>query len=317
MLSVNIQPFEGTEKKLELILSSPHAGLRSDSDDRWRRVVQSSRSEIISKISTDCLDAYLLSESSLLVWEDRIRMITCGQTTLVNALPEILKFIDIRRIGQVFYEQKNNIFPREQPACFEDDLEILLKYFPGETFRLGPSGGDHVHIFCSSHGKSTRRPGVTLQVLMHDLQPDSMEIFRSHTAGEENEIERFSGLEKLYPHMRKDRHIFSPPGYSINGILEADYFTVHVTPQTTGSYASFESNIIEKTYSGILNDITSIFAPGRFSVVLTGSMDDFCLPLHDTIKAVLPGYDVTENCRQKFKTGYAATFLNYRNEKKR
>ena len=312
MLSVTIPPFEGAEKKLALILSAPQSGMRSNSDDRWRSVVQSSRSEIISKISTDGLDAYLLSESSLLVWEDRIQMITCGQTTLVNALPEILKFIDIRDIELVFYEQKNYFFPWEQPASFEDDLESLLEYFPGDSFRLGPSGGDHVHIFCTSHGTSTRGPDVTLQVLMHDLHPDKMEIFRSRTAGEEDEIERRSGLATLYPHMLKDRHIFSPPGYSINGIFETDYFTVHVTPQATGSYAGFETNIIEKDYSGILNDITSIFEPGRFSVVLTSSMDDLCLPLHATIKDVLPGYDVTENCRQEFKTGYAATFLNYR-----
>lgn len=312
MFSANIPLFEGAEKKLELILSSPQADLRCNSDDRWQKVVQSSRSEIISKISTAYLDAYLLSESSLLVWEDRILMITCGRTTLVNALPEILTFVDARDVAQVFYEQKNYIFPQDQPTSFEDDLECLLKYFPGENFRLGPSRDDHIHVFCSTHRPAARRPDITLQVLMSDLDAGRMEIFRTHTAGAEGEIEEHSGLAALYPRMLKDRHIFSPPGYSINGILEADYFTVHVTPQTTGSYASFETNIIEKDYSGILNSVISIFRPGRFSVVLTSSMDDRCLPLHATVKGRVPGYGVTDNCLQEFKTGYAATFLNYR-----
>ena len=305
------QLFEGPEKKLEIILLSPQPGLRSNIDNRWNRVVQSSLSKIVNKISNEHLDAYLLSESSLFVWEDRILMITCGQTTLVKALSEILDFVDKRNVAQVFYEQKNFILPHEQPSGFEDDLKSLMEYFPGENYRCGPTGGDRVSIFSSSHAKSTRATDVTLQVLMHDLHPDRIEIFRSNIACAEENIEKLTGLDRLYPHMLKDRHVFSPPGYSINGIYKTDYFTIHVTPQPNGSCASFETNIIEKDYSGIIKATTSIFEPGRFSVVLTRSTDDFCRALHTSVANNLRGYQMTENILHEFKSGYAVTFLNY------
>jgi len=310
MLSADTHPFEGPEKKLEIILFSPQPELRSNSDNCWNRVVKSSRSEIISKMSTEYLDAYLLSESSLLIWADRILMITCGETTLVKALPEILNIVEQRNIMQVFYEQKNFLFPHKQPARFEDELETILKYFPGESCRFGPASGDHINVFCSSHAKSIKQPDATLQVLMHDLHPDKMEIFRSSTTGAEDRIEKRIGLDRVYPYMLKDRHIFSPPGYSVNGIFQADYFTVHVTPQADGSYASFETNIIEKNYYGIISAIISIFNPSRFSVVLTSSMDDLSLSLHSAVADTFPGYQTTDKNRHEFNAGYVATFLN-------
>jgi len=214
-------------------------------------------------------------------------------------------------VAQVFYEQKNFIFPHEQPSSFEDDLKSLMEYFPGENYRFGSGGGDHVNIFCSSHARPTPSTDVTLQVLMHDLHPDKIETFRSNTAGAEDHIEKLTGLDRLYPHMLKDRHVFSPPGYSINGIYKTDYFAIHVTPQPDASYASFETNIIEKNYSGIVKEITSIFEPVRFSVVLTSSTDNSCSALHTSVTNNFRGYQMTEKILHEFKSGYAVTFLNY------
>jgi S-adenosylmethionine decarboxylase len=76
-----------------------------------RRVVRASGAEILNCVSTAELDGYLLSESSLFVWEERLLLITCGQTTPVRTLPEILEFIDRDRIAFLFYERKNLNFP--------------------------------------------------------------------------------------------------------------------------------------------------------------------------------------------------------------
>ena len=98
--------FEGSEKKIEIILAEPQQNLRDHSDGRWRRVVRASGAEILNCVSTAELDAYLLSESSLFVWEYRLVLITCGRTTPVRAVPEILEFIDRERIAFLFYESK-------------------------------------------------------------------------------------------------------------------------------------------------------------------------------------------------------------------
>ena len=118
-MTAAIEHFEGPEKKLEIILNSPCSNLRSNQDGRWERVVNASRSHIISSISAEGVDAYLLSESSLFVWEDRILMITCGKTTLVNAVPEILRLTGRRNVARVFYERKNMLYPDQQSTQFD------------------------------------------------------------------------------------------------------------------------------------------------------------------------------------------------------
>lgn len=88
----------------------------------------------------------------------------------------------------------------------------------------------------------------------------------------------------VYPDARVDAYLFSPCGFSANGIVpaqqsaEADavssahYFTVHVTPESGFSYASFETNVPGgqkgRTTADIIRHVVSMFRPGRFSVTL-------------------------------------------------
>lgn len=83
-----------------------------------------------------------------------------------------------------------------------------------------------------------------------------------------------------YPDARVDAYLFSPCGFSANGVIPAPdeageathYFTVHVTPEPQCSYASFETNVPGRQ-SGretveIIQHVVEIFKPGRFSVTL-------------------------------------------------
>lgn len=324
-MEMAITEFEGPEKKLEIILSAPQPGLRDNHDGRWDRVVRASRSYIIRQKTTGDLDAYLLSESSLFVWEDGILMITCGQTSLISALPEILNILDKDKIDFVFYERKNFMFPNEQPSNFEEDAARMLEFFPGKSYRLGPANHDHLHVFYWARANAVPEPDATLQVLMNDLDPSVMEIFSKKNIGTAEQAGERSGLCGLYPRdsffpksdrgesieIVSDSFLFSPYGYSLNGILSGThYFTVHVTPQPRSSYASFETNIIETDYSGILKDVISVFQPGKFSLVLTTSLEEHFLSLHASVSNALQGYRVTEKSLYEFDCGYAVTFLN-------
>ena len=303
--------FEGIEKKIEVILSSTLPGLRDNIDRRWERVVKASRADIISKKSTEYLDAYLLSESSLFVWEDRILMIVCGQTNLINSVPEILEIVGQEKVALVFYERKNFTFPLEQPADFEEDVTSLEQYFPGKSYRLGPANRDHVHVFYSSHAKAITEQDATLQVLMNDFDPSVIDIFCNENTMAKDKIAQRFGLNRIYPQMITDSYVFSPYGYSINGIIEKKYYTVHVTPHSEGSYASFETNVMENNYSGTIANLVSIFKPEKFSLLLTTNMDEQCLQFHPAVANVVLDYNVTEKSLYEFDCGYAITFLNY------
>ncbi len=305
--------FEGPEKKLEIILDPARGLLRSWDLDSWRRVVTAGGADIISSISNSRVDAYLLSESSLFVWDDRMLMITCGQTRPVHALDEILTRMDAAAVNYLFYERKNLFFPKEQPASFEEDAAALSRIFPGTCLLFGAPDGDHLHLFCYAGAAKPPRGDITLQMLMHDLDPSTAERFsgRGRTAAE---VTRSSGIESLYPDAQTDAYLFAPVGYSVNGIQGGNYFTIHVTPQSECSYASFETTISDQSLCGLLRQIIEIFDPSRFSVILTtpDREGDAILPANRLPASPAEGYSPAEQSRKPLPGGYATAFFNYR-----
>lgn len=100
-------------------------------------------------------------------------------------------------------------------------------------------------------------------------------------------VSESSGLADVYPaskypDARVDAYLFTPCGFSANGVIPAPdggtnerathYFTVHVTPEPHCSYASFESNVPSRQTgretAEVIEQVVNIFKPGRFSVTL-------------------------------------------------
>ncbi len=303
--------FEGPEKKLEIILSAPNPAIRSNGNGCWDRVVAASSARILSRFGNGGMDAYLLSESSLFVWDDRILMITCGKTTLVDVIPEILSIVGKENVAFVFYERKNFFYPHEQPSDFEDDAGLLLKYFPGKSYRLGPANGEHVHVFYSSHGMMGPDNDTTLQLLMNDLDPKVMDLFTLRGVNDADEAAELSGIKNIYPAMERDHRLFSPEGYSLNAIDKKRYFTIHVTPQAKASYVSFETNVPEDNYGPLIEQVVSIFKPRRFSLVFTHSWGSGgSHPLSFVPCDGAPGYRLTEKSVHAFDCGFGVLFMN-------
>lgn len=59
----------------------------------WEAILDIVNCRILSVISNDYYDAYLLSESSLFVTRNGFLLKTCGSTTLLNCLELLLKTI--------------------------------------------------------------------------------------------------------------------------------------------------------------------------------------------------------------------------------
>ena len=108
--------FEGTEKKVELVVSGDAPDLRTLGQGRWREIVEASGAHVLSCMRTERCDAYLLSESSLFVFERKMVMITCGRTRLADAVAEFLKDVAVSDIRLLVFERKNEVFPHRQPT---------------------------------------------------------------------------------------------------------------------------------------------------------------------------------------------------------
>jgi S-adenosylmethionine decarboxylase len=170
------------------------------------------------------------------------------------------------------------------------------RYFQ-RTHRVRKDGQKHLSTINESSLENSKT---------HDNNEDELDVF-SNTSPEEAEltgdnekifpaeftteghglgsvVSECSGLADLYPtckypDARIDAYLFTPCGFSANGVIPAPcgpsathYFTVHVTPEPHCSYASFETNVPSgqtgREMADVVEQVVNIFKPGRFSVTL-------------------------------------------------
>jgi S-adenosylmethionine decarboxylase len=260
--------FEGPEKKLEVVVTPGFPPLRSLGDEAWQRVVEAAGANVISVLRSQHSDAYLLSESSLFVFDDWFVLITCGQTALVDAVPEILRLIPKESLAFLVYERKSEHFPEHQSTTFHDDARLLQTMLPGRALRFGDEHGRYIEMFHTTHPYTPEKNDPTLEVLMHMIDPNVAEQFAATCAPEGTSIGVSSGMSAILPGFATSEHVFDPAGYSLNAIKGEEYYAFHVTPQETGSYVSFETNYdFRRDLGGLVGSIVELFRPRTLDVV--------------------------------------------------
>ena len=170
--------FEGPEKKLEIMTTSGNPSLRSLRDlgpEFWAAITERARTNILSTMSNESCDAYLLSESSLFVSDRRMVMITCGRTTLVDAAVALLEEIPISQIDSLIYERKNENFPDLQMTTFDEDVGELERLAPGFSIVFGDKKADHIALWHLDRHFNPEPDDTTLELLMYDFDPEIRE----------------------------------------------------------------------------------------------------------------------------------------------
>jgi hypothetical protein len=147
--------FEGCEKRLVVNFfgdAEKGGDLRSLSRDSWTELLEHARCTILNDARSEEFVAYLLSESSLFVYKDKIIIKTCGTTTVLNMIPSLLR--KCRALGLmpefVSYSRANFMFPEKQPEMyrkFENEVAYLNRYFDGDATVLGPITGARWHVY--------------------------------------------------------------------------------------------------------------------------------------------------------------------------
>lgn len=172
--------------------------------------------KVLSTTTSDTLDAYLLSESSMFVWQHKMILKTCGTTTLLLGLTSLLEIAarvgfpsvhlstptGVRSVAtpyRVFYSRKNFLFPQRQHGphkSWRDEVAYLDEVFSaGDAYLVGKMNSDHWYLYITKPnlsiitGESTEvtptKPVVlasgegdeTLEILMTDLDPENAQKF--------------------------------------------------------------------------------------------------------------------------------------------
>ena len=63
-----------------------------------------------------------------------------------------------------------------------------------------------------------------------------------------------------------------------------EYATVHITPESQYSYASFESNMPASSYLEIVTNILHTFNPGKFILTIFATKTSVAAPSHQELK---------------------------------
>ena len=256
--------FEGSEKKIELHISRSAVSLRSVANDFWAQALAEAGAEILSIISNQHCDAYVLSESSLFVWERKLLLITCGNTLLIDTACFLIEQLGAGVISSLSYQRKSEFLSHLQLSRFEDDVEQLRAYLPGSAYRVGQLDSHHHYLFCSQQAALT---DASASLLMYHIKGEVAEYLRSEHQSS-TEIRKRLQLERLLPEFEFDDHLFEPYGYSANGLCEDRFFTIHITPQERSSYVSIETNLNFSQYPfNIFSELLKILNPSSWDII--------------------------------------------------
>lgn len=263
--------FEGSEKKLEIIVTASAPNLRKLDVSFWSALVNCAHAEILSHISNTECDAYLLSESSLFVWHDRFLMLTCGTSTLVNAACYFIDALGSSSMALVSYQRKNEYQAHLQTSSFTHDIKQLRQRIAGKACRVGYLDSHHHYFFCSDSHYQAAQDDCTSELLMYHIRGELADYLNGgpHSC---DELCSVLGFKHLFPEFEIDAHLFTPSGFSMNGLWGKYYVTLHITPQSdnacASSYVSFETNLDLARYSqSLLGRLLTLFSPVSWDII--------------------------------------------------
>lgn len=211
------EAFEGPEKLLE-VWFYPHPNniptpdgegkkktLRNIPIETWVRILNLVKCEILSMKSTPIMDMFLLSESSLFVYDHRLTLKTCGTTTTLFCLPYLFEIIegelgwkDLHNVSlnkfephKVFYSRRAFMFPSKQRSIHKnwaDEVEYLNNFFcNGKAYVVGRyDERKHWNLYVTDTKKGFSQvegaadDDETLEILMTGLNPTCADQFVSN-----------------------------------------------------------------------------------------------------------------------------------------
>ena len=296
--------FEGSEKKAEIIIDATQISFIADLEENfWQALVQCCNAKILSTIENKDCKAFLLSESSLFVWHDRLLIITCGNTRLVHSVEYFIQQVGVSKIQQITYQRKNEYFAHAQLSSFGDDIALLGQYVKGQSFRFGELDGHHNYIFNQDTHFKLNQEDKSYELIAYQIcQKASDKLTTLGLAA--NEIREFLQLDRLLAGYILDDFVFEPFGYSINAIKGMHYLTIHITPQASSSYVSIQANI---NLIALAPDFLRILAPKSIDLLSVNETD-----FSELTRQYLPQEYISKSLfQQHLSNNDLVSFANY------
>jgi S-adenosylmethionine decarboxylase len=255
--------YEGAEKRLAICVSN--IDLFDYPASFWVALVAEAGASILSKTEKSDLKSFLLSESSLFVWRDQILLITCGETELIKSAQYFIKQIKQENIKDLFFQRHQLIRPETQKSDSQQDNQrlrcLMTGYCEAAPIFICPKTyqGDQLLLVQKKNETSLMSNEL---LMLHHITGNFAEQLQRGVIDKMQIFDRLK-LSQYFPRFEVDHFAFQPKGYSINGILNQDYFTLHITPEKLTAYVSFESSLPAAQTEPFRRYLLKLFTPKR------------------------------------------------------
>lgn len=187
--------------------------------------------------------------------------------------------LDVRQLTIPIQKLTSVCFVQPAPhTSFTDEIDTLKKYFADITrscnaYVMGDNcRGLQWHVFVAG-SKPRLQNDLSLEVCMTGLSQSAAEHFvkdKKFVSSWKTTCD--SGISDLLPGADIDDFVFWPCGYSMNGLLDGGFITIHVTPEESCSYASVEFTGFQTKHiqlDKVMNQVVKIFQPENLYVAAT------------------------------------------------
>ncbi|XP_021756830.1 S-adenosylmethionine decarboxylase proenzyme-like [Chenopodium quinoa] len=324
--------FEGFEKRLEITFSNPTVftdpsglGLRSLTRPQLDSILDAASCTIVSQLSNTVFDSYVLSESSLFVYANKIILKTCGTTKLLLSIDLILEHANSvgLTVSSVLYSRGTFNFPSEQVAphrSFSEEVSYLNGYFGNLAsgscaYVLGDLTNQNRswHVYTAAE-VADQTDVVGVEMCMTGLKKEKALVFHRMEGHFAKEMTKISGIDDVIKSHVICDFDFDPCGYSMNGIDGGAYSTVHVTPEDGFSYASYEAMGFDPSsvrFEPLVQRVLKCFEPKEFTVAVTCFGDGLAREWVNVNGADVEGFMCRSAVKQDLPGGRFVVYKTY------
>jgi len=273
--------FEGVEKRIEIRFAPEipcQLGLRALKRSVLDELCSKCKCAIIHHDETESFDAYILSESSLFVFKDRLMIKTCGTTVPLEGVNFLITQADAigMQATDMIYTRCSFLFPDLQLQPHNDlkkelqylsEMDILGRRVAGKSSILGDANGKYwlihyknflstdvgedVPVVTPPHAShrclslaSSQSGQIMVDIIMTGIDKMACDFYHKDSSKSDDANARVMGdsLKSVLPEFETiSGKCYDPCGYSCNAFSGERYFTVHITPEEAFSYASVEA----------------------------------------------------------------------------
>ncbi len=273
--------FKNVEKKIEITFKQGAKSLKILPRSFWETLASKAKVRILSSVNSPLCDSYILSESSLFVFPQKLILMTSGQSSLVPVVEFILSNFKLDEIDSFFYEVRGCSYE----STFLKEVLSLSRYIPGTLINLGESTSHQVSLFYMDRPATLlKNSEATFEVLIHKLDSKFQEVFSLDKASVRKVISENQGFKGFFDSFDVQDFSFQPFGYSLNAMKGDKYFTLHVSPRERASLACLETNFTEFGAEKLLGACFSLFQPESLQFVAFSPHKEFLLNTSEDLK---------------------------------